>query len=52
MLGVASGRSVMRSPPLSVKAYISFCTMSVDSPLPLANSSSFSMTGVRTSTYP
>src|SRR5262249_25447530 len=52
MLGVASGRSVTRSPPLSVKLYISFCTMSVDSPVPLAKSSSCSMIGVRTSTYP
>ena len=49
MLGVASGRSVIRSPPLSVKAYISFCTMSVVSPVPLANSSSRSMIGVRIS---
>ena len=52
MLGVASGRSVTRSPPLSLKAYISFCTMSVVSPVPFAKSSSRSMTGVRSSTYP
>ena len=50
MLGVASGRSVTRSPPLSVKLYISFWTMSVVSPVPLANSSSRSITGVRIST--
>ena len=49
MLGVASGRSVTRSPPLSSNAYISFWTMSVVSPVPLANSSSRSMTGVRIS---
>ncbi len=48
-LGVASGRSVIRSPSLSVNAYISFWTMSVVSPVPLANSSSRSMTGVRIS---
>ncbi len=36
---VPSGRSVIERPPLSRKVYISFCTTSVVSPTPRANSS-------------
>ena len=41
-----SGRSVSDRPPLSSKVNISFCTMSVDSPTPRANTSVSSNTGV------
>ena len=43
---VPSGRSVTERPPPSSKVYISFWTMSVDSPTPRANSSVCSNVGV------
>ena len=43
---VPSGRSVSERPPLSSKEYISFCTTSVLSPTPRANSSVASKVGV------
>ena len=43
---VPSGRSVSESPPPSSNVYISFCTTSVDSPTPRANSSVASNVGV------
>ena len=43
---VPSGRSVCDRPPASSKVYISFWTMSVDSPTPRANSSVASKVGV------
>ena len=49
---VPSGLSVMERSPLSLKVYISFCTMSVVSPTPRRNSSVCSNTGVRTSRKP
>ena len=45
---VPSGRSVSERSPRSVKVYISFDTMSVDSPTPRAYSSVCSKTGVST----
>ena len=43
---VPSGRSVSEPPPPSSNVYISFCTTSVDSPTPRANSSVASKVGV------
>ena len=49
MPAVASGRSVMLSPPLSRNVYISFSTMSVVAPTPRANTPVSSNVGVRIS---
>ena len=49
MPAVASGRSVSEPPSRSAKVYISFETMSVSAPMPRANSSVSSKTGVRIS---
>ena len=49
---VISGRSVRLSPPRSWKVYISFSTMSVNSPIDRLNSSVCSTIGTRTSWYP
>src|SRR5215212_440553 len=49
---VPSGRRVIERPPLSSKVYISFCTTSVDSPTPRANSSVASNVGVSMRRYP
>ena len=46
---VASGRRVIDEPSRSSKVYISFETMSVSAPMPRANSSVSSKTGVRIS---
>jgi hypothetical protein len=43
---VPSGRSVSERPPASSNVYISFWTMSVDSPTPRAKSSVASKAGV------
>ncbi len=49
---VPSGRRVREVPPLSVKVYISFSTMSVASPIERQKSSVFSTTGTRISLKP
>ncbi len=49
MPAVTSGRSVRLSPPLSLKVYISFSTMSVNSPMERLKSSVCSTTGTRIS---
>jgi len=46
---VPSGRNVIDLPPLSSKVYISFVTISVDSPTPRTNNSVLSKIGVRIS---
>ena len=49
---VPSGRSDIKSPPLSSKVYVSFSTISVLSPTPLANNFESSIIGVEIGEYP